>query len=185
MVMERRVYSRKVDFMTGQTQTSVQVESNEPTGMLKWLWFSGLVVVLDQITKILISNSFQMYEKLELTPFFNLTLAHNPGAAFSFLASEGGWQRWFFTGIAVVISVVLTVWLHRLPKADKWMGICLALVLGGAIGNLIDRVAYGYVVDFLSFHWDGHYFPAFNVADSAITVGAFMMAIDVIRNPQK
>lgn len=168
---------------TGRVNTS-QAESEE-TGMLKWLWLSAVVFVLDQVTKIAVSGSFQMYEKLEITPFFNLTLAHNYGAAFSFLAGEGGWQRWFFTIIAVVISAVLVVWLHRLPKSDKWMGICLALVLGGALGNLADRVMYGYVVDFLSFHWQGSYFPAFNVADSGISVGAFMMAVDVIKNPQK
>ncbi|OUS29934.1 signal peptidase II [Gammaproteobacteria bacterium 45_16_T64] len=162
-----------------------RVETTEETGMLKWVWLSVFVVVLDQATKLLISNLFVKYEQLEITPFFNLTLAHNPGAAFSFLADEGGWQRWFFTIIAVVISGVLTVWLHRLPKSDRWMGVCLALVLGGAVGNLIDRVAYGYVVDFLSFHWNGSYFPAFNVADSGITVGAIMMAIDVIKNPTK
>ena len=164
---------------------TTQVTSTEETGMLKWLWLSALILVVDQITKILISNSFAMYEKLEITPFFNLTLAHNPGAAFSFLAGAGGWQRWFFTAIAIGISAVLIVWLHRLPKSDKWMGICLALVLGGALGNLVDRVMYGYVVDFLSFHWEGNYFPAFNVADSGITVGAFMMAVDVIKNPKK
>jgi len=162
-----------------------QVENTQPTGMLKWLWLAGLVLVLDQITKILISSSFVMYEKVQITPFFDLTLAHNPGAAFSFLASEGGWQRWFFTVIAVVISIVLTVWMHRLPKTDKWMGICLALVLGGALGNLVDRVMYGYVVDFLSFHWGDNYFPAFNIADSGISLGALMMAIDVIKNPKK
>lgn len=167
----------------GRVETG-RAESEE-TGMLTWLWLSLLVLVLDQVTKIAISNSFQMYEKLEITSFFNLTLAHNPGAAFSFLAGEDGWQRWFFTIIAVVISAVLVVWLHRLPKSDKWMGICLALVLGGALGNLVDRVMYGYVVDFLSFHWQGSYFPAFNVADAGISVGAFMMAVDVIKNPKK
>ena len=169
--------------MTEQVGTG-QAEK-EATGMLKWLWLAAVVLVLDQITKIAVSGSFRMYEKLEITPFFDLTLAHNPGAAFSFLAGAGGWQRWFFTIIAIVISSVLVVWLHRLPKSDKWMGICLALVLGGALGNLVDRVMYGYVVDFLSFHWNGSYFPAFNVADSGITVGAFMMAIDVIKNPKK
>ena len=155
------------------------------TGMLQWLWLAGLVLVLDQITKLWVSGIFELHERLEILPFFNLTLAHNYGAAFSFLASAGGWQRWFFTVIAVVVSGVLINWLRTLPKTDRWMAISLGLILGGALGNLLDRAMYGYVVDFLDFHWQGTHFPAFNVADSGITVGAIMMAIDVFRSPSK
>lgn len=162
--------------------------SNKPavaTGMLKWLWVSLLIVIADQVTKQMVSEVFVMYERLSVTPFFNLTLAHNYGAAFSFLADQGGWQRYFFTGIAVVISVVLLVWLHQTPKNDRWVAISLALILGGAIGNVYDRVMLGYVVDFLDFYYQSYHFPAFNVADSAISIGAVMMAIDLIRHPDK
>lgn len=155
------------------------------TGMLKWLWLTAVVIVLDQVTKLMVVDRFVKYERLEILPFFNLTLAHNEGAAFSFLAGAGGWQRWFFTAIAVVVSVMLLAWLRKLPKADWWSAISISLILGGALGNLYDRVMYGYVIDFLDFHLQGSHFPAFNVADSAITVGAAMMILDMFRNPGK
>lgn len=156
------------------------------TGMLKWLWLSAVIVVLDQITKLWVSHSFELYERMEILPFFNLVLAHNAGAAFSFLADAGGWQRWFFLSISVFVVGLLSVWLHKTPKHDWWMAMCFSLIIGGAIGNnFIDRVAYGYVVDFLDFHWQGYHFPAFNVADMAISVGAFMLIVDAFRNPNK
>lgn len=153
--------------------------------MLHWLWLSALVVVIDQITKYWVVAEFELYERLSVLPFFNLTLAHNEGAAFSFLAGAGGWQRWFFTAIALVVSVALVVWLKRLPKSDRLVAIALALILGGAIGNVYDRIMFGYVVDFLDFFWNGYHFPAFNVADSAITVGAGLMILDMFIHPGK
>lgn len=161
------------------------VEENQATGMLKWLWLSAVVFVLDQLTKWLAVETFRLGERMEIFPFFNLTMAHNYGAAFSFLADHGGWQRWFFTAIAAGVSAALIIWLKKLPKTDWWIAVALALILGGALGNLYDRVLLGYVVDFLDFHWQGSHFPAFNIADSGITVGAAMMIIDMIRNPGK
>lgn len=158
---------------------------NEEVGMLKWLWLSVAVIVIDQVTKHLVVDAFQLYEKLEILPIFNLTLAYNPGAAFSFLANEDGWQRWFFAIISLGVSAMLVAWLRKTPKSDWWMGVCLALIVGGALGNLYDRIVLGHVVDFLDFHWNQSHFPAFNVADMAISVGAFMLAVDVIRNPGK
>jgi signal peptidase II len=164
----------------------------EPVGMLHWLWLSVGVIVLDYVTKLITLNTMTLHQRIEILPFFNLTRAHNTGAAFSFLAGAGGWQRWFFAVIAIGVSTALVIWLRKTPKSDRWMACCLALIIGGALGNLYDRLVYGYVVDFLDFHGSvfkmvlGYsHFPAFNVADIAISVGAFMMAVDVIRNPNK
>lgn len=153
--------------------------------MLKWLWVSLVVIVLDQATKFLASGTLILHDPVAVLPFFNLTLMHNVGAAFSFLAGASGWQRWFFTALAVIVSVVLVVWLRRLQHQEKWMAIALALVLGGAVGNLIDRVMYGYVVDFIQLYYKDWYYPAFNIADSAITVGAVMLVIDTLRSKEK
>lgn len=150
---------------------------------LKWLVLSTLVVALDLISKAWVSDSFNYAERLYVLPVFDLTLLHNTGAAFSFLAGESGWQRWFFALIAVAVSSGLLVWMTRLKSNETWLACALALVLGGALGNLHDRILLGYVVDFLLFHWDGAYFPAFNLADAAITLGAGMMIVDMIRNP--
>jgi len=121
-------------------------------------------------------NALELYEQIPVIPsFFNLTLAHNYGAAFSFLNIPGGQQRWFFTGISAIVSIVLIVWLWRLSKAEKWLGIALALVLGGAIGNLIDRAMQGYVVDFIQVYYKDWYFPSFNIADSAIFCGTVLL----------
>lgn len=146
--------------------------------MLKWLWLSGLVIALDQLTKQAVLANFQLYEVLPVTPMFNLTLMFNSGAAFSFLADASGWQRWFFTAIAVMFSVVIVIWLKRMPDTDKLLAVALALVLGGALGNVWDRIMLGHVVDFIQVYWDVHYFPAFNVADSAITMGAVLLLWD-------
>jgi signal peptidase II len=143
----------------------------------RWLGLSALVIVLDQISKEWISAHFTYGEALPVTNFFNLVLAHNKGAAFSMLSDAGGWQRWLFSAIAVIASIWIT-WLLRRHPQQKLFCFALSLVLGGALGNLIDRISYGYVVDFLDFHWSGYHFPAFNVADSAITCGAALLLLD-------
>lgn len=145
---------------------------------LVWLILTVVVVALDQWTKVLVENALVYGERVPVLPIFNLTLAYNPGAAFSFLADAGGWQRWFFTAVAVVASVVILAWLVTL-KGQRWVAAALALVLGGALGNLWDRLVHGHVVDFLDFHWGGSHFPAFNIADSAITLGATILIIDM------
>ena len=138
------------------------------------------MIIIDLATKQLAENLLNYGQPVPVLPFFDLTLLYNPGAAFSFLAGEDGWQRWFFAAIAIGVSVMLIVWMRGLPRANRWLGIALALILGGALGNLYDRMVYGHVIDFISVHWGGSYFPAFNIADSAITVGAIMLAIDVV-----
>jgi len=143
----------------------------------KWLSLSALVVVLDQLSKAWITSYFAFGESYTVLSVFNLVLAHNSGAAFSFLNDAGGMQRWLFSIIAVIASVWI-VWLLRKHRAQLLFSMALSMILGGALGNLIDRLAYGYVVDFLSFHWDEHYFPAFNLADSAITCGAFLLILE-------
>ncbi len=146
--------------------------------MLRLLWLSALVVVLDQTSKFAVLANFREYEVLTIWPVFNLTLVYNTGAAFSFLSDAGGWQRWFFVVVAVVISLVMVVWLRRLRPNERLTGYGLALVIGGAVGNLIDRLWLGKVVDFLQWHWHEWYWPAFNVADSAITLGVALLLIE-------
>lgn len=145
---------------------------------LKWLWLAALALVLDFVTKQMAEHFLTFAQPVYVLPVFDLTLLYNKGAAFSFLASESGWQRWFFTVIALTVSAVLTWWLMTLKASEKWLSAALALVIGGAIGNLYDRLAYGHVVDFIHLHWGNHYFPAFNIADSAISIGAAMLIID-------
>lgn len=148
---------------------------------LKWLWLTLLVVVLDQISKDMISSSFALYESMPvINGFFNLTLMHNTGAAFSFLSDAGGWQRWFFICLASGVSIGIFIWIYRLPSEQNWLTASLALILGGALGNLWDRITLGYVVDFLDVYYEKWHWPAFNVADSAITIGAIMLIIDTI-----
>ena len=151
----------------------------------RWLGLAALVVVLDQITKLWVSNTFVYGESLAILSIFNLVSARNAGAAFSFLSDAGGWQRWLFSVIAVVASGWI-VWLLRRHAQQKLFCFALALILGGALGNLIDRIAYGYVVDFLDFYWDTYHFPAFNLADSAITCGAALLLWEGFMNkPEK
>lgn len=152
-------------------------------GKLSWIWLSVLVIVIDQASKFYFESSLTLYQQIEVIPdYFSWTLAYNTGAAFSFLADHSGWQRWLFAAIAVGVSVALVVWLLRLKAHETWLAVALALVLGGAIGNLYDRVALGHVVDFILVHWqDRWFFPAFNIADSAITVGALMLALDMFK----
>jgi signal peptidase II len=146
-----------------------------------WLLLSVLVVLADQASKYYITQHFGEFEHITLLPVLDVTRMHNVGAAFSFLASASGWQRWVFIGLAGVVSVGIIVWLLRLKERAHGLLACgLALVLGGALGNVIDRIRLGYVIDFIHFHWDRAYFPAFNVADSAITVGAACLLLDAL-----
>lgn len=145
---------------------------------LSWLWLSLLVIVLDLLSKNIVSSKMVLGQSIEVLPVFSWTLAHNYGAAFSFLHDAGGWQRWFFAGIALVVSVGIVWWLKTLQANARFLALALALVLGGAIGNLYDRILLGYVVDFIHVHYGSWNFPAFNIADSAITVGAIMLVID-------
>jgi signal peptidase II len=156
-------------------------------GMLKWLWLSLLAIILDQASKLLVDNSMQLYESIPIMPYFSLTYVHNTGAAFSFLSEAGGWQCWFFAILAIIISVVLFVWLTRLEKEETLLAIAISLVIGGAIGNLIDRLAYCYVIDFLDVYYNDRHWPAFNIADSAITLGVMLMLAESLGlgNPAK
>ena len=146
-----------------------------------WLWLSLAVVALDQATKFLVTRFLELYERVEVLPVLDFTLLHNTGAAFSLLAGASGWQRWFFIGLAGVVSAVLVGWIWRTPRGEKLLPLALALILGGAVGNVIDRIWHGYVVDFIHAHWGGAYFPAFNIADSAITIGAALLIVDAFR----
>lgn len=149
-----------------------------------WVWYGLAVVViaLDQITKNVAVSALVYGDPVVVSSFFNFTLAHNYGAAFSFLSDAGGWQRWFFTAIALLVSAVLLVWINRLERSKRWEAFALALVLGGALGNLYDRATLGYVVDFIVVHYRDYYWPAFNIADSAICAGAFMLIVDMFRS---
>ena len=145
---------------------------------LIWLLLSALIVVLDLWTKSLATESLSLYRPVEVTSWLNMTLAHNYGAAFSFLSDAGGWQRWLFTGLASIVTVILIVWLLRLPAAEKRTAAALCMIIGGAVGNLIDRMAHGYVVDFIDVYYQNWHWPAFNVADSAITGGVILLLLD-------
>ena len=148
------------------------------TSSLPWLWLSAVVVVLDQLSKWLADSHLVLYQPLVLLPSLNLTLMYNTGAAFSFLKDAGGWQRWLFTGLAAVVSVAIVLWLQRLPAQQRWVAAALSLILGGALGNVIDRVRLGHVIDFIQVYYSGWYFPAFNAADSAITLGVVILLFD-------
>jgi signal peptidase II len=170
--------ARGVKLMGGRGQGS---------GLLQWLGLAFIILLADQFTKVLILGYYHLGDSTTVTTFFNVVRAHNTGAAFSFLAGASGWQRWFFTGLGLAASVGI-IWMLRAHAGQKLFCFALACILGGALGNVIDRVAYGYVVDFLDFHWDflspvfhGGHFPAFNVADSAITLGAISLILDELR----
>jgi signal peptidase II len=143
-----------------------------------WLLISVLIIVLDLWTKSLATESLTLYRPVELTSWLNMTLAHNYGAAFSFLSDAGGWQRWLFTGLASVVTLVLIVWLLRLPAKEKLTAAALSMIIGGAVGNLIDRIINGYVVDFIDVYYKDWHWPAFNLADSAITGGVILLLLD-------
>ena len=146
-------------------------------GMLQWLGLALIILIADQFTKVLIVGFYQLGDSTLVTSFFNVVRVHNSGAAFSFLAGSSGWQRWFFTVIGLA-AAALIMWLLKSHSGQKLFALALACILGGAIGNVIDRLLYGYVVDFLDFHWHHWHFPAFNVADSAITIGAACLILD-------
>lgn len=151
--------------------------------MLKWLWVSALIIALDQLTKVIMSNWLDLYQTVAVMPYFNFTLAHNSGAAFSFLAGAGGWQRWFFIVLAASVSIALIIWLSRLKAHAKLEAIAISLIIGGAVGNLLDRIIYGYVVDFLDVYVGSYHWPAFNIADAAICIGAVLLILDSFKKP--
>ena len=170
-------------FTKSNSNSSSKSTSDSP--ILIWLGIAAIIILFDQVTKITIERLFTYGEDLVVTSFFNLTLAYNKGAAFSFLASESGWQRYFFTAIGVIAAVVIT---YLLKKNSSQRLFCwsLSLILGGAIGNVIDRILYGHVIDFLDFHYKNVYhFPAFNIADSAICIGAALFIWDELRRVKK
>jgi signal peptidase II len=150
-----------------------------------WLLLSALVVLADQVSKSYITSHYGEFEFTTVLPILDITRMHNVGAAFSFLATASGWQRWLFISLAVIVSIGIVVWLYRMPRSQGLLACGLALVLGGAIGNVIDRIRLGAVVDFIHFHWDRAYFPAFNIADSAITVGAACLILDALLEPKR
>ncbi len=159
-------------------------KSSGGSSLLPWLSLALIVILLDQFSKVLILGYYQLGDSTVVSSFFNVVRVHNAGAAFSFLASAGGWQRWLFTGIGVAAAFFI-VWMLRSHGEQKLFCFALALILGGAIGNVIDRSLYGYVVDFLDFHVAGWHFPAFNVADSGISVGAALLILDELRRVRK
>jgi len=145
---------------------------------LRWLWITLLVIAIDHYTKVLIQQSMQPYESWYVMPSLNLTLQYNKGAAFSFLDSAAGWQLWIFGILAVGISLILMRWMQKISAKQRWLAIALALIIGGALGNLWDRISYGHVIDFIDIYAGHWHWPVFNIADSAICVGAFMLIID-------
>jgi signal peptidase II len=151
-------------------------------GASNWLWLSFLVVLVDQATKALTVAQLKMQEPVALLPILDLVYLENTGAAFSILAQAGGWQRWFFILLALAVSIALMIWLRRIRSGQTLLALGLALILGGALGNVIDRVLHGYVIDFIYFHWGPHYFPAFNIADTAISIGAGCLLLDAFRD---
>ena len=149
-------------------------------GLTLWLGIAAVVVLLDQVTKITMSRLLAYGQSEPVTSFFNLVMVYNPGAAFSFLANSGGWQRWFFSALALAVSIFI-VWMLNRNASQRMFCWSLSLILGGAVGNLIDRLAYGHVIDFLDFHVGGWHWPAFNIADGAITIGAALFVLDELR----
>jgi signal peptidase II len=161
-------------------QVETPVATRAPTGW-RWLPLTGVILVLDQITKAIIVDRFDLHDTIRVLPVLDIVRMHNTGAAFSLFAEASGWQRWLFTALALGVGVAIVVWLGRLKAgSQKVLAAALALILGGAVGNLIDRVRFGYVVDFVHAHWNQAYFPAFNVADAAITVGAGLLLLDAV-----
>ena len=158
--------------------------SKTSSAMLPWLGLALIIFIADQLTKVLILGYYQLGDATYVTSFFNVVRVHNSGAAFSFLANAGGWQRWFFTGIGIAATIFI-VWMLRAHAGQKLFSFALSCILGGAVGNVVDRMLHGYVVDFLDFHYAGWHFPAFNIADSAITIGAICLILDELRRVRK
>jgi signal peptidase II len=159
-------------------------KNNSSPRLLQWLAVALVVIVLDQLTKVLILGAFQLGDSRHVTDFFNVVRVHNTGAAFSFLAGAAGWQRWFFIGLGLVATAFIGLMLKRHGQQTLF-ALALSLILGGALGNVIDRLLHGYVVDFIQLHWAGWFFPSFNVADSAITIGAVLLVWDELRRVRK
>jgi signal peptidase II len=160
-------------------------QSEQKMPLLKWLWLTGLVIILDVITKGMASENLLLHQPVNILPGLNMTLMHNTGAAFSFLSDASGWQRWFFSIVAIVVSAAIVVWLARLQKGQAWLAIGLTMILGGALGNVWDRLSLGYVIDFIDVYVANAHWPAFNIADSAITVGAGILIYDSFRSHKK
>ena len=158
--------------------------SKTSSAMLPWLGLALIIFIADQFTKVLILGYYQLGDATYVTSFFNVVRVHNSGAAFSFLANAGGWQRWFFTGIGIAATIFI-VWMLRAHAGQKLFSFALSCILGGAVGNVVDRLLHGYVVDFLDFHYAGWHFPAFNIADAAITIGAVCLILDEVLRVRK
>ncbi|MGM9480521.1 signal peptidase II [Roseateles sp. NT4] len=158
--------------------------SSSSSGLTHWLLIAALIILADQLTKVLILRTFQLGDVHPVTSFFDVVRAHNFGAAFSFLHGASGWQRWFFLGLGLAAAAFI-IWMLRRHGHQKLFGWALTLILGGALGNVIDRAIHGYVVDFIQVHAGSWYFPAFNVADSAITVGAVLLILDELRRVRR
>jgi signal peptidase II len=167
-----------------RTATTRKLSSSSSAGIWPWLGLALVLFILDQFTKTLILGYYRLGDATYVTGFFNIVRAHNTGAAFSFLADHSGWQRWLFTGIGVAAAVFI-VWMLKSHPGQKLFSFAMACILGGAIGNVVDRMMHGYVVDFLDFHLGSSHFPAFNVADSAITIGAICLILDEIRRVRR
>ena len=187
MVVALTIFLGKEKFapMPDSREEPSAVKTDKRGVSLVWWYLIALIVlVLDQLTKTWVIAEFYLGQREIITSFFNLVHVHNYGAAFSFLSDAGGWQRWFFAALSALVSAVIIVWISRLPKTRWIESLALALILGGALGNLYDRLVLGYVVDFLDFHWSGSHFPAFNVADSGITMGAILLIVDMFITDQ-
>lgn len=155
---------------------TTRVEGNA----LPWLWLTLALIVADQITKYLADTHLDYGRSVAVLPFLNWTLVYNEGAAFSFLSSAGGWQRWVFTVLALAVSGLLVYWLRQTPRKHTWVALPYAMILAGALGNVIDRILFGHVIDFVDVHWAGWHFPAFNIADAAISVGAAILILGLL-----
>ena len=163
--------------MSVNPQAAPQIQTSPP--LTRWLVLAGCLLIVDQLTKLWFDSSLRYGERVQVLPFFDFTLLYNPGAAFSFLADQAGWQRWFFTALGLGAAVFM-LWMMHTNRTQRRLLLALALILSGALGNVIDRIAYGHVIDFLLFYWQNWYYPAFNVADSCITLGAILLILDEI-----
>lgn len=151
-------------------------------GQLRWLWVAAVAFAIDFISKIIALQHLQFQTPIEIFPFLNLTLTYNYGAAFSFLAAQSGWQLWFFTIIAIIVIIAILYWLRKIPRRHNLFAISLTFILGGAIGNVFDRIFYGYVIDFIDFHYKAYHWPTFNLADSFICIGAFLFILSSLKH---